>query len=178
MKPANKPTKKQTATGPHTQYAALPWRVTRGAEILLLTSRRTRRWVIPKGWPMRARKPHEVAAIEAQEEAGLLGKIDKRKLGSYQYLKRLKNGATALCKVDVFPLSVARQRKSWPEKGERLTRWFSYKAAAERVSEDELKGLILAFGDALTRTLAVAEAGSLADRALGERIHLPIRTGW
>src|ERR1700761_2252507 len=83
------------ATGPVVgqQYAALPWRHRHGEEleILLATSRETRRWVIPKGWPMKNRKPHAAAAQEAFEEAGVSGRVMKRSIGRYNYVKRLKN---------------------------------------------------------------------------------------
>jgi len=135
---------------PGVQYAALPWRVNdAGAvEILLLTSRETRRWVIPKGWPMKGRKPAATAALEALQEAGLLGKIEKKAIGSFIYRKRLKNGAALLCLVEVFPLRVLRQRKNWPEKGQRMTQWFAYEAAAGQVAEPELQELIRRFGAA------------------------------
>jgi 8-oxo-dGTP pyrophosphatase MutT (NUDIX family) len=61
---------------PRAQYAALPWRLGERVEILLVTSRDTHRWVIPKGWPMKGRSPRGAAAVEASEEAGLLGKIE------------------------------------------------------------------------------------------------------
>jgi 8-oxo-dGTP pyrophosphatase MutT (NUDIX family) len=127
---------------PRRQYAALPWRKGETLEVMLVSSRDTHRWVIPKGWPMKGRKPHTTAALEALEEAGLLGKIEKTRLGSYHYHKRLKNGGTILCRVDVFPLRVVRQRKSWPEKKQRVTKWFSAPDAAELVQEPELAGLI------------------------------------
>jgi 8-oxo-dGTP pyrophosphatase MutT (NUDIX family) len=133
------------------QYGALPWRIGEGVEVLLTTSRETRRWVIPKGWPMKGKKPHDAGAQEALEEAGLTGKIAKTQLGSYHYLKRLKNGAALLCRVDVFPLRVARQRKNWREKSERVTQWFPYLAAAEHVAEPELKQLIKEFGEQAAR---------------------------
>ena len=75
-----------------TQFAALPWRISEGGtrQIMLLTSRETRRWVIPKGWPMKKRKPAEVARQEAYEEAGLIGQIvGKRPVGNFHYEKRL-----------------------------------------------------------------------------------------
>jgi 8-oxo-dGTP pyrophosphatase MutT (NUDIX family) len=77
-----------------TQFAALPWRISeRGTrEVMLLTSRETHRWVIPKGWPMKKRKPAEAASQEAYEEAGLVGRIvGKRPVGSFHYAKRLGN---------------------------------------------------------------------------------------
>jgi 8-oxo-dGTP pyrophosphatase MutT (NUDIX family) len=156
MKPAKrkdpKPRKKSPAQrAPRTQYAALPWQVTEGGDvvILLATSRDTRRWVIPKGWPMKGRKPHIVAAIEAMQEAGLLGRIEKTKLGEFNYQKRLKGDATVHCLVEVFPLRVERQRKNWLEKGQRAIHWFPYETAAEQVDEPELRDIILAFGAAL-----------------------------
>lgn len=144
------------AAKPRTQYAALPWRFAAEPEIMLLTSRETRRWVIPKGWPMKGLKPSAAAALEALEEAGLVGRIDRKPLGSYHYGKRLENGATLWCKVDVFPLEVTRRRKSWLEKRQRVTQWFSYPVAAEKVAEDELRELILAYGEALSETIPAA----------------------
>ncbi len=135
----------------HVQYAALPWRMRESLEIMLVTSRDTRRWVIPKGWPMKGRKPSATAATEALEEAGVVGKIEKTKLGSYYYRKRLKNGAALLCRVDVFPLQVARQRKNWREKNQRVTHWRPYPDAAEQVVEEELSEMILSFGEAQSK---------------------------
>src|ERR1051325_802066 len=94
-----------------TQYAALPGRIGEGGmrEVMLLTSRETRRWIIPKGWPMKGRKPAEVAAREAYEEAGLIGQIvGKRPIGAFHYEKQLtKQGR--LCQVRVFSFRVERQ---------------------------------------------------------------------
>lgn len=152
-KKAVKPKKKDSfANAPRTQYAALPWRVDEeaGVEICLVTSRDTKRWVIPKGWPMKGRKPHIVAAIEATQEAGLRGKIEKAKLGEFDYEKRLQGGAVVDCRVEVFPLRVARQRKKWPERSQRVTYWFPYAIAADQVDEPQLRELIMAFGRAAT----------------------------
>src|ERR1700685_808730 len=86
------------------QFAALPWRIGEGGtrQIMLLTSRETHRWVIPKGWPMKGRKPAEVASQEAYEEAGLIGQVvGKRPLGNFHYEKRLAKRAI-ICEVRVF----------------------------------------------------------------------------
>ncbi len=133
------------AAEPRVQYAALPFRKGTQPEVMLVSSRETKRWVIPKGWPMKGRKPHAAAAQEALEEAGLVGKIEKQSLGSYHYIKNLRNGAAILCRVDVFPLQVTKQRKSWPEREQRVTRWFTLEQAAEAVREPELAGIIRAF---------------------------------
>ena len=131
------------------QVGVLPMRQTPegGTEVLLVTSRETRRWVIPKGWPMKGRKPYEAAAREAYEEAGVVGCVGKRPLGFYLYEKRLKNREAVLCQVKVFPLDVRKQLKKFPERGQRDARWFSPSEAAEMVIEAGLAGLIRAAGN-------------------------------
>jgi 8-oxo-dGTP pyrophosphatase MutT (NUDIX family) len=129
------------------QYAALPFRPgPHGLELLLVTSRETRRWVIPKGWPMKGKAPHEAARIEAQEEAGLEGQIAQVPVGTYRYDKRLKSGKTRNIKVEVFPLRVTHEGDDWPEKEQRVRRWGPPAEAAALVVEPELKALIMVFG--------------------------------
>lgn len=128
------------------QFAALPWRTgARGLEILLITSRETKRWVIPKGWPMKDRAAHEAAAQEAFEEAGVRGEITREPLGMFRYLKRLKGDRTQLCAVDVFPLRIAAVLDTWPEQDEREREWVTPEEASRRVDEPELAALIEAF---------------------------------
>ena len=131
---------------PRAQYAALPWRQSATLEIMLVSSRETRRWVLPKGWPMKGRKPHAAAAREALEEAGIIGKVGKDSIGAYHYVKRMKNGAAQPCHVTVFPFEVERERKSWPEMHERIRKWFAIADAADVVEEPELREVILGFG--------------------------------
>ena len=128
----------------HVQYAALPYRRNDGSltEILLITSRHTGRWIIPKGWPLKDKAPHKIAEREALEEAGLVGKIDKWPIGSFSYEKRLKRGEIVVCEVRVFVLKVKRQKASWPEKGERQLKWLSQTMAAETVG-DPVLGIII-----------------------------------
>ena len=92
------------------QYAALPYRPTgaSGTEVMLVTSRGRQRWIIPKGWPHSGRAPCDSAAREAFEEAGILGEVGRRSVGSFRYKKRLKKGRVAVCNVHVFPLNVGR----------------------------------------------------------------------
>ena len=128
------------------QYAALPWRWTDDhLEILLITTLTTRRWVVPKGWPMAGCSPSECAAREALEEAGVVGEMASSPLGSFSYGKRRKTGETVPCKVAVFALEVARQRRTWPEKSVRETCWCSVDEALARVTELGLKRLIAKF---------------------------------
>ena len=129
--------------GPKRQYAALPFRRRDLVEVLLVSTRGTRRWVIPKGWPKKGCKPYVTAAREAHEEAGIVGEIGRDSIGSYSYRK----GRTAglVCLVDVFPLEVKRQRKTWPEKSERTTKWFPLALAADVVEEPGLQEVIRNF---------------------------------
>ena len=116
-----------------------------GIEVLLITSRETRRWVVPKGWPMKKKTPSEAAAQEAWEEAGVRGRIEAQALGSFHYLKRLKRDRTQLCVVDVYPLAVEQELSDWPESHERERVWLTPAEAASRVDEPELAALIEAF---------------------------------
>jgi 8-oxo-dGTP pyrophosphatase MutT (NUDIX family) len=128
------------------QYAALPWRRIRGKiKILLVTTRNTRRWVIPKGWPMRGCTPSECAALEAFEEAGVQGKTKPTPLGVYSYRKLRKSGRIVTCKVSVFAMKVTRQKARWPEKSARDLQWCTPNEALELVNEIGLKRLIRKF---------------------------------
>lgn len=135
------------ADAPFAQVGALPYRVKKdgGIEILLITSRDTGRWVIPKGWGMKNKTDAQAAAIEAQEEAGLKGAIGKRPVGVYHYQKTLKSGAPAICLVTVYPLAVSGQLKKWKEQGQRTLQWFSPDQAAAQVTEPELASLLAGF---------------------------------
>ncbi|WP_028749945.1 NUDIX hydrolase [Rhizobium mesoamericanum] len=142
---------------PRQQYAALCYRVkkkTGGLEVLLLTSRDTGRWVIPKGWPMDGRSAYEVAAREAFEEAGVRGIVENEILGTYSYPKVLRNGLSVTCKVQVYALEVANIAKNFKEKGERKTEWISCDEAATRVHEPELREIFLLFKRRMAEQLA------------------------
>ena len=122
------------------QFAALPCRLAEDGsrQVMLVTSRETRRWVIPKGWPIAGLEPPKVAQREAYEEAGLVGRIiGKRPIGVYHYEKFLPNDRM-LCEVCVFLLRVDHQLDDWPEKGQRETKWFDSAEAAGLVDEGGL----------------------------------------
>ena len=125
------------------QVAALPVVKSRDGEtrVILMTSRETRRWVIPKGWPMKGLKNHEAAAREAFEEAGLLGKIQKTPIGTYDYFKRMPQSFT-LCDVDVYLMKVSEQLDDFPEKGERSIEPVPLQEAVNRVDEAGLKAIL------------------------------------
>lgn len=128
------------------QVAALPWR--RGAdgiEILLVTSRETRRWVTPKGGRMPGLTDAEAAAQEALEEGGVEGAIREAPLGTFRYLKVLKRRAPRWCMVAVHALEVRVEHATWHEQAERERVWVSREEAVRRVEEPDLKALIAAF---------------------------------
>lgn len=130
-----------------TQYAALCYRRTKKGEleILLMTSRDTGRWVIPKGWPMGNKPSHQVAEIEAKEEAGLKGIVEHDALGTFSYGKGMPEGVVLPCEVQVHAMEVTGSVKDYKEKGERKLEWVSPAEAASRVAEPGLKKLIRAF---------------------------------
>ena len=127
------------------QYAALPWRVRDGAvEVLLITSSNGR-WIVPKGWPMDGKAPHEAAAQEAWEEAGVRGEITSRPLGVFHFDKVKKDGRAKRLEVQVFPLAVTQEAAGWPEADRRERRWLDQAEAAAAVSHAELSALLAAF---------------------------------
>lgn len=136
---------------PALQYAALPYRSEDGGvRVLLVTSRETGRWVLPKGWPMKRKAPHRAAEREAIEEAGVTGVVEADPVGAYRYTKRLAGGAAAPCRVQVYPLRVLVERTRWREKAQRLRRWFTPEEAADLVAEPELADLLRSFNPAST----------------------------
>ena len=113
--------------------------------MLLVTSRESRRWVIPKGNFGNGSPPHAAAAQEAEEEAGVRGAVCPTPIGSYRYRKTRKNGASLMFDVDVFPLAVTQELDEWKEAGERTRRWFPLDEAANAVDEADLADLIRSF---------------------------------
>lgn len=128
------------------QYAALCYRVVQGKiRILLITSRGTKRWIVPKGWPMDKKAPHEAALTEAAEEAGVIGRVSRDPIGHYTYYKLMDDGREIPCVGTLFPVHVRLLRAEYPEANERDRKWFSRKKAAKKVDEPELAELIRTF---------------------------------
>ena len=130
------------------QYGALPYRFTEAAalEVLVVTTRQSKRWIIPKGWPIKGLTPSKSAAREAFEEAGVIGKIGARPIGGFRYTKAENGcGAEGECKVKVFPLLVKRQSAIWPESHQRAVQWVDPEKAISLIGEPELKAIVAAF---------------------------------
>lgn len=126
------------------QYGAVCWRMHRGkVEVLLITSRDTGRWVIPKGWPVVGLTPAGSAAREAWEEAGVEGEVAETGIGLFRYDKVMTPKPALPCRVEVFALRVARLKGKFPERGERRRKWFAAEKAARKVNEPELRQLLV-----------------------------------
>ena len=121
------------------QYAALPFRGAPGhTEVVLLTSRGTGRWVLPKGWAEKGMTGPAMAAKEAMEEGGIIGEVGAKRIARYEYAK---DGIDL--RVDVFPLAVNNLLDDWPEHAERTRQWFTLSQAAMQVDEGGLVELFL-----------------------------------
>src|ERR1700749_4205816 len=113
------------------QFAALPVMETGGAlHVLLITSRVTHRWIIPKGHPEKRMKPSAVALLEAREEAGVSGIISEMPIGRYRSHKCLPSGKQVPCEVTVFRLDVSEHLAQWKEHLERKIMWVPLSQAA------------------------------------------------
>ena len=148
------------------QVATLPLSVVAGSvEVLLVSTRRQQRWVVPKGWPVKTLSFPEAAAEEAREEAGLIGLVDDEPIGSYIYRKQLEEGYDVPCHVFVYPMLVQQHRLDWPERGQRSMKWCSLGTAAELVRDRNLATLLVklekdgstAVSSVLTKLMAEAE---------------------
>ena len=133
------------------QVATLPFVALDGdIEVLLITSRRRKRWIVPKGWPRKHLTLAQSAAGEAEEEAGLIGPVLDEPVGTYSYDKQMDAGYSVLCHVFVYPLLVRQHLTDWQERHERRLRWTSLHDAAEKVDDRDLAELLeaLAVGGA------------------------------
>jgi len=131
-------------TGRVRQFGALCLRtMSDGPEVLLITTRETKRWMIPKGWPIRGLAPRKVAKREAWEEAGAIGKVQRRLFGKFRYAKVLVDGQEVRPLVEVYILKVRRLKKHFPEMTQRDLIWLKPAEAAKRVNEPELRKLLL-----------------------------------
>lgn len=129
-----------------TQFGAVCYRIVNGkVQILLITSRRSRLWIVPKGWPMDGKTPAQSAAIEAWEEAGAIGKASDACVGLYSYTKKAVKGEDLPVVVSLFAFHVKRTAKKFPEKGQRKRKWVSRKKASNMVADPELGKILRGF---------------------------------
>ena len=136
------------------------------AQVLLVTGRRSGRWMIPQGLADGWQEPG-AAATEAYEEAGVEGALDPEPLGAFRHMKQQVLVGELEVSILVYPLAVERELEDWPEAGERNRRWFTIKQAASTVNSSELGALIRKFGERLGN--ARSEGRNIVDEA-GEEI--------
>lgn len=129
----------------HRQVAALCYRQTRkGKRILLITSRRSGRWIVPKGWPINGLNDSNAALQEAWEEAGVKhAKVTDTPIGSFEYDKFRSNGDVTPVQAQVYAAEVHKLEDAYPEDHQRIRRWFTPDQAAHVVSEPQLKEMLL-----------------------------------
>jgi 8-oxo-dGTP pyrophosphatase MutT (NUDIX family) len=128
------------------QVAALPWRRRTGRlEICMVTSRRTGRWILPKGWPEPGLNHAETAALEAWEEAGLRGDISRQCYASYETRKFVPPDETIPVTMEIYLLKDPKQYSDWPEKGQREVKWFAVDEAIENARDIGLATLLKSF---------------------------------
>lgn len=138
--------KDREKTDVRTQFAGLCYRVHDDKlQVLMITSRRTGRWVIPKGWPADGKTPIESALTEAWEEAGVKGRVSGDCLGLFSYQKNLDDDDDLPCVAMVYPIKVKTLSANYPEKGQRKRRWMTPQKAAEKVVEPELARILKNF---------------------------------
>ena len=141
LRPGNK-------TDVRTQFAALCWRIKKDKlQVCLVTTRRSGRWILPKGWPIHNETPANAAATEAWEEAGLTGQPIDHCLGVYSYVKPLGRDQMSVV-VMVYPVKIDTIHDAWPERKERKRKWIGTRGAARKLAEPALRRIVLAFDPA------------------------------
>lgn len=133
-------------TDVRSQFAAICYRLKKEkVEILLITSRTSKRWIVPKGWPVNGKTPAEAAAIEAWEEAGVRGTCDGRCIGIFSYSKDMDGNSALPCLAMLFAIEVNELADEYPEADERKRKWVSRKKASKMVDEPELSRILRDF---------------------------------
>ena len=112
------------------------------SQTVLITSRERKRWIVPKGWPIKGKTPARTAAREAFEEAGVIGNAQAEAIGAYDYVKILRDGTEADCRVVLFGLEVRGTLLNWPERAQRTRQWLTVPEAATTVSDTGLAEIL------------------------------------
>jgi len=133
------------------QSAALPYSYRdEQIQLMLITSSGTGRWIIPKGHIEPGLTPAESAEAEALEEAGVIGNIAAKSIGSYIYTKRPERGGDR-CRVRVFALEVTRVLDDYQEAALRERQWMTVPKAVKAVREPDLRALFEKFAKAFRK---------------------------
>ena len=129
------------------QSGVLPYRKKDGElQILLITSMKRKKWILPKGYIEFNLSPFESAKKEAYEEAGVIGANETVELGSYRIDRSI-----GICDIKVFSMEVIEILEDYPEKNLRKRKWFSVKEAAENISMPDVSGMILSLNEKIKK---------------------------
>lgn len=156
------------------QYGALPYTIIDGQlTVLLITSRGRGKWIFPKGAQMEGKTPWESAALEAYEEAGVVGEIEETPIGSY--ILPVTDERPAPVEVKVFPMRVTEQRDDWKEMGQRFRHWAVLPEAKRLITHEGLADIAvkLAYRELGAEPTIGQTAASLRNKVL--RTALPKR---
>ncbi|NES99180.1 MAG: NUDIX hydrolase [Sphaerospermopsis sp. SIO1G2] len=131
------------------QSGVIPYRIQDGKiQVLLISTRKSQRWVIPKGGICKGMTPPDSAAKEAWEEAGVIGQVKTEKIGAYKYRKQGN-----VYRVNLFWLPVEKVLEDWPEAGERSRIWLDIHHAAMIVQENSLKKILQSSQNQMTEMI-------------------------
>lgn len=136
-------------------------------EVMLVASRETQRWIIPKGWRTQDLEPHEIAAREAREAAGVVGIASAEPFGHFTYDKRLSSGVVLPCRVAVHLVRVNGQLDRWSGRGRLECLWLTSREAARKVCNLPLQRLIARVGRSPELLRPVARRGTAGDGRTG-----------
>lgn len=126
---------------PYRQSSVLPYRVVDGVvEIMMITTTKRKRWIIPKGIVEPDMTPSDSAAKEAMEEAGVEGEVSPNSIGKYHYKKW-----GGLCRCDVFPMRVTTVHDDWLERDERDRQWVPAADAIKKIRHKKLRAIVRKF---------------------------------
>ncbi|OGU72147.1 MAG: hypothetical protein A2V93_08615 [Ignavibacteria bacterium RBG_16_34_14] len=129
------------------QSGVIPYRRKNGElQILLITSMKRKKWILPKGYIEFNLSPFESAKKEAYEEAGVIGANETVELGSF----RIKS-SIGVCDLLVYSMEVIEVLEDYPDKDQRKRKWFSIKEAAENITIPEVSGMILSLNDKIRK---------------------------
>jgi hypothetical protein len=134
----------------------------REIQFMLITSRETRRFTIPKGWQIKGKNEPQSAGKEAKQEAGIVGRLGSTPIGEYQYWKRLRSAFVPIT-VRVFAMEVEEELSRWREHRQRTRAWLTPEQAETLVDEPALGALLLDAGRALEDGAGLVEPPTAAD---------------
>ena len=145
--------------------------------LVLITSKSTKRWVVPKGHIEPNLTAKESAEQEAFEEAGIEGVVSDVTVGSYDYTKHDKEDSN-IYRVSLFPMEIQRLHNDWPEANLRARQWMTIPQAVNAVNEETLKLLLKNFGEEMVQSRPGVHHGANSFETVATTIVSRIKKWW